>query len=219
MQLTADNTAYVAIGTNTPTQGTSLRYSSNTGIMMWDTVAPREFVWSGASLMAISTGNSSNIAPIVKTTGTKSEVLGASYDDALTECRGSNFIVPEYINKFSTPTFMAFWYPSAKGGATGNVIWNFRYSSGVTDSNGWDVVLTSVTAPASAGYASANRVSSISWQPPGVSSLEGKGNMSRMGWTSLSEVNFLVCREGGASGDTLVGDAILKSFMISAPMR
>lgn len=220
VQLTGAATAFVKIGTNTlAATGQTLRYSSSTGMSMWDTVAPKEMNWSGAQLLANSTGNSPNIAPIVKTTGTKSEVMGASFNDALEQCRGGNFMVPSYVNQFATPTVTAVWFSSSAGGATGNAIWDFRYSTGITDSNAWDVALTTVTAPASAGYAGYAKQSTISWQPPGTSGFQGKGTTSAMGWTPLSQVDFLVCREGGNASDTLPGDAILKSFMISIPMR
>src|SRR3990167_3044592 len=218
-------TAFVTIGTNaidglsTIPYSAVLRYSSATGMAMWDTPHPREFYWGGASLLAVSTSNSPNVAPVVKTTATYGDVMGASYDDTLEECRGGSFIVPEYADTFSTPTFSAYWFPSNKGGVTGNVVWDVKYGSGVTDSNSWNMPASTATAAVSAGYAGFARQSYISWQPAGVGGSRGHGSMASMGWQPLSEVNFWVCREGGNASDTLVGDAVLKSFLIRVGMR
>src|SRR3990167_4144353 len=218
-------TAFVTIGTNaidglsTIPYSAVLRYSSATGMAMWDTPHPREFYWGGASLLAVSTSNSPNVAPVVKTTATYGDVMGASYDDTLEECRGSSFIVPEYADTFSTPTFSAYWFPSNKGGATGNVIWDVKHSSGVTDGNSWNIPIDTTTAGASAGYAGFARTSYVSWQPTGSGIRKGHGSMASMGWNPMSEVNFWVCREGGNAADTLVGDSVLKNFLIRVPMR
>jgi hypothetical protein len=224
-KLVTGATAFVSIGTNaisglaTIPYSAVLRYSSATGIAMWDTPHPRELYWNGASLLSLSTSNSPNVAPVVKTTATYGDVMGASYDDTLEECRGASFIVPEYANTFSTPTFTAFWFPSNKGGVTGNVVWDVKYGSGVTDSNSWNMPVTTATAGTSAGYAGFAKESRITWSPPGVGIRSGHGSMASMCWDPLSEVNFLVCREGGNASDNLVGDSVLKSFMISVPMR
>lgn len=231
---TFTSTTQTHISTNSPTaMGRPAMVRASTGtsngpsFVIWDSPHPKEFSWGGAALMAISTNNSPNVAPIIKTTGTKtSEVLGASYDDTLEECRGNNFRVPRYSDQFSTPTFTATWFSSSKSGATGNTVWNLKYSSGIMDGAGWDVTRTTATAPVSAGFANANRVSEISWQPSGVGGsagnnggISGHGTLSSMGWDAGRLVFFNVCREGPNSADDLVGDAILLNFTMSIPMR
>lgn len=213
------STITISMSSNVPSGNHEyLRFSSVTTFAIWDTPSPRELQWSGASLLALSTGNSTNIAPITRTSGTVEEVVAAAYSTT-TMCRGGNFIVPAYANVFSTPTFQAVWMSTTV--ATGNVVWDFRYSSGIVDSNTWDTIYTTVSAPTSASYASLvnrNKSSVISWQPPGPNSALGLGSMAAMGWIPLSMVDFLVCREPVGT-DTFVGSPMLQNFMISIPMR
>lgn len=231
---TFTSTTQTHISTNLPTdigRPAIIRASTGTSngpsFVFWDVPQPREFSWSGASLLAISTNNSPNIAPVVKTTGTKSsEVLGAAFDDSLEECRGASFKVPRYCDLHSTPTFSATWFPSNKSGATGDVLFDVRFSSSISSGNSWDVVRTTYAAPASAGLAGANRVSEITWQPSGTGGsagnnggISGHGTLSSMGLVPGGVTFFNVCRNGGATADDLVGDAVLLDFTISIPMR
>jgi hypothetical protein len=219
----------VVTTTNTVTdfnQNAIVRFSTgvNNGnpFAQWDTPSPREFSWNGASLLAVSTPNSPNIPPVVQTTGTlTSVVMGASYDDTIEECRGSSFRIPRYANRFSSPTFTATWFSSSKSGATGNVIWDIKYSSGIMDAHSWDVRRTTVTADVSAATAGANKVAEVSWQPGGIGNAGrvGHGTLSSMAWDPGELVFFNVCREGANAADSLVGDAVLLDFTISIPMQ
>lgn len=223
------STTSIHIATNSPTSiGDAGIVRASTGVnngpsfVQWDTPAPREFSWNGAALLAVSTPNSPNIPPVVQTTGTlTSVVMGASFDDTAEECRGSSFRIPRYANRFSSPTFTATWFSSSKSGATGNVVWDIKYSSAIMDSNSWDVRRTTVTAGVSAATAGANKVAEVSWQPGGVGSgaRAGHGTLSSMAWDPGELVFFNVCREGANAADSLVGDAVLLDFTISIPLR
>lgn len=215
-------TAYIEIGTNTAKdfgRAANLRFSSTTGKAMWDTPSPREFVWSGYQLSAISTGNSTNIAPIVKTTGTVSEIISAMYPSSA--CRGGNFQVPAYADPFSTPTFTAIWFTTNP--VAGNVVWNLKYSTGMTSGDSWDVKLTTVVAATAANNTGGRyKTTQTSWQPAGVGGFTGRGTMQSMGWDGNDLVDFLVCREQNipSDGDTLSGPLpFLMSFKISVPMQ
>lgn len=214
------STITISMTSNTPSGfHESIRYSTITTFAIWDTPTPRDYQWSGASLLAISTGNSPQIAPVVKTSGTINERLSAMYLNTSSSCRGSNLVIPSYAQVNGTPTLTAFWFSTTT--ATGNVVWDLRYSTGITDSNSWDTVMTTVTAPVSASYsniANKPKMSVISWQPPGLASAAGLGTLSSMGWTPGSVVDFEVCRWKQAN-DTFVGAAFLDMFTISIPMR
>lgn len=215
-------TVYIEIGTNTPKDfGASavLRYSSTTGTAFWDTPKPREFYWNGASLLAISTGNSANIAPILKTTGTVRELMASMYPSSA--CRGGNFFVPAYSDEFSTPTFTAIWFTTNP--VAGNVVWNFKYTTGIASGESWDVVMTTVVAPPAANNTGGKFKTTItSWKPAGVGGITGRGTLSSLGWDRDDMVCFLVCREQNtpSDGDTLRGPhPFLMGFEISIPQR
>ena len=215
-------TVYIEIGTNTAKdfgRAAVIRFSTPTGTAFWDTPKPREFYWNGASLLALSTGNSSNIAPIVKTTGTVRELMASMYPSSA--CRGGNFFVPSYSDEFSTPTFTAIWFTTNP--VAGNVVWNVKYTTGIASGESWDVVMTTVVAPPAANNTGGKFKTTVtSWQPAGVGGITGRGTLSSLGWDRDDMVCFLVCREQNtpSDGDTLRGPLpFLMGFEISIPQR
>jgi hypothetical protein len=168
------------------------------------TKPPREWVWSGAGLLALEHAADA-IAPVALDQGTNVDVLVRQHDDTTDECVGGVIILPADADTAGTVTFTAVWYSGTA--TTGNIMWDIRHSGGQAEGVTWNTALTTVAAAADATQGTVDQLTVTSWTV----------TMSTAAWAVSDTVDFELCRDANHASDTLVGDASLLAFRLSVP--
>lgn len=186
------------------------------GSACWDTDNDNLYVGDGAAAKQMNGGGSDtnsvktiiipmsaslpleaadSIPPINKDVGTNVDHLVISFDDSADECRQVDFVVPTDVQSGSTITFGLLWY--SQTATSGNVIWDFRHTSGDTEGESWDSALTTEAAAADATQGTVDLLTRTEWTE----------TLANLGWAADDVVSGLVCRDADNASDTLVGDA------------
>ena len=137
--------------------------------------------------------------------GTNIDINVLGFDADTDECAGGTLTVPSDVDTSGTITFRAVWY---SGTATsGNIMWDFRHSTGQAEGVTWDTALTTEAAAADATQGTVDQLTTTTWTE----------TVSTAAWAASDTVSFLVCRDANHASDTLAGDAQLLHFTIEVP--
>ncbi len=187
-----------------------LTYEATGGDFEWqtcgggaDTNSVKTFVWPASATLPLEAADS--IPPITKDTGTNVDALVVSYDDTTDECRLVSFVVPTDVQGGSTITMGALWY--SQTATSGNIIWDFRHTSGDTEGEDWDSALTTEAASADATQGTVDLLTRTEWTE----------TLANLGWAADDTVSGLFCRDANNGSDTLVGDAEALNFYVEIP--
>ena len=161
-------------------------------------------IWPLPALLPLETADS--ISPLAKDAGTNIDQLVVDFDQSTDECRTGVYAVPPKLDTTGTVTLSLAWYSASV--AAGNVIWDFRHNSGTATDVDPDVALTTVAAAASKVAEVAGRVRVTVWTE----------TVSNLGWVVGDQVDFELCRDANAGGDTFAADARAKLFMLEVPV-
>jgi hypothetical protein len=159
-----------------------------------------------ASLYPLDIGDS--VPPLQKSASNYMDILAAAYDDTTKQCRGGTFQVPYDVDTDSSVLFNALFYPSANPATATSVVWTIETST-VNTTGRWDFATSTVTYGGKS-VSTVNGAVSLSTVTATVASLS---------WAANNEVQFFHCRKPADAGDTLVGNALLKSIWFDIPRR
>ena len=147
-----------------------------------------------------------SIPPISKDAGTNLDQLTVDFDQSTDECRTQLYVVHPNINASGDVTFTIDWYAASV--TSGNVVWDVRHNSGVAAGVDPDQAVSTATAPVSAAQGTAGQITITSWTV----------TVSSLGWVAGDRVDFMVCRDANAAGDTFADDAKARMFTMHIPL-
>lgn len=186
-----------------------LTYETTTGDFEWqtcgsgsDTNAVKEYWWPASATLPLEAADS--IPPISKDTGTNVDQLAVLFDSATDECRSVTFKVPSDVESGSTITFRALWYSTA---TSGDVMWDFRHTSGDTEGESWDDSLTTEAAAADTVQGTTKLITVTTWTE----------TLTNLGWAANDLVTGVFCRDANNGSDTMAADAYAIGFGVEIP--
>jgi hypothetical protein len=138
---------------------------------------------------------SGTIAPVLVDEGTNVDVAVAHFDNTGDSCRAATFTVPADVESGTSVTFYIPWY--SPDVTSGNVIWDVRHTSGISEGTSWDQSLTTETAAADAVQGTVDQITVTTWTE----------TLSNLGWTADEVVFLNVCRDQDNASDTMAGSA------------
>lgn len=186
-----------------------LTYETTTGDFEWqacgsgsDTNAVKEYWWPASATLPLEAADS--IPPISKDAGTNVDQLAVLFDSATDECRSVTFKVPSDVASGSTITFRALWYSTA---TSGDVMWDFRHTSGDTEGESWDDSLTTEVAAADTVQGTTKLITVTTWTE----------TLTNLGWAANDLVTGVFCRDANNGSDTMSADAYAIGFGVEIP--
>lgn len=199
-----------AVGDCTDTSGKHLNYtaasnsfSCGTSSSVTDTNAVKEYWFAASALEPLEAADS--IPPISKWTGTNQDILAASYDASTDEGRKIVIKVPSDVQAGSTITFRVVWF--ARTATTGNVVWDFRYSTTGAEGETWDGALTTKAAAADAVQGTANLMTTTTITE----------TLANLGWAANDVITVMLYRDANNGSDDMADDAQVVGVGIEIP--